>query len=58
MLVLVVLALRPNLVAALDLGGALDFRHRLNLLIAPIVSSTLLVIATTLSSYKPWGRRA
>jgi hypothetical protein len=57
MLVLVVFALRPNLVAALDLAGALDRQHRLNLLIAPIVSSTLLVIATTLSTYKPWGRR-
>ena len=58
MLVLVVLALRPNLVAALDLAGALDHQHRLNLLIAPVVSSTLLVIATTLSTYKPWGRRS
>jgi hypothetical protein len=57
MLVLVVFALRPNLVAALNLAGGLDRQYRLNLLIAPIVSSTLLVIATTLSTYKPWGRR-
>ena len=58
MLALVLLALRPNLVAALEAAGALDRQHRLNLLIAPAVSSTLLVIATTLSTYKPWGRRA
>jgi hypothetical protein len=26
-------------------------------MIAPIVSSTLLVIATAIATYKPWGRR-
>lgn len=56
MLGLVVFALRPNLVAALD--GGLDRQHQLNLLIAPIVSSCLLVFATVLSTYKPWGRRS
>jgi hypothetical protein len=57
MLGLVVFALRPNLVAALNDGGALPQQQRLNLLVAPIVSSTLLIIATVLSTFKPWGRR-
>jgi hypothetical protein len=56
MLLAVLFALRPNLVAALDLGAALPDRQRLDLVIAPAVSSTLLVIATVLSTYKPWGR--
>jgi hypothetical protein len=56
MLGLVVFALRPNLVAALDQGAALPDRIRLDLVIAPLVSSSLLVIATLLSTYKPWGR--
>jgi hypothetical protein len=56
MLGLVVFALRPNLVAALDQGAALPDRIRLDLVIAPCVSSTLLVVATVLSTYKPWGR--
>jgi hypothetical protein len=56
MLGLVVFALRPSLVAALELGAALPDRERLDLVIAPMVSSTLLVAATVLSTYKPWGR--
>ncbi len=56
MLVLVVFALRPNLSAALDQGAALPHQQRLNLLIAPLVSTTLLVIATVLSIDKPWGQ--
>jgi hypothetical protein len=56
MLALVAFALRPNLLAALHDGAALDPRTRLNLLIAPIVSSTLLLVSTVLSTYKPWGR--
>jgi hypothetical protein len=57
MLVLVVFALRPNLVAALEVSGSLGNPYRRSLVIAPAVSSTLLVIATTLSMFKPWGRR-
>jgi hypothetical protein len=57
MLVLVGVALRPNLLAALNDGAALSVQHRRNLVIAPTVSSTLLVIAIVLSTYKPWGRR-
>jgi hypothetical protein len=56
MVVLVAFALLPNLLAALHDGAALAAPHRRNLVIAPIVSSTLLVISTTLSVYKPWGR--
>jgi hypothetical protein len=56
MLVLVAFALLPNLLAALHDGAALAASYRRNLVIAPIVSSTLLVISTTLSVYKPWGR--
>jgi hypothetical protein len=56
MLILVVFALRPNLVAAMSEGAALPQQQRLNLMIAPMVSSTLLVVATALSTYKPWGR--
>jgi hypothetical protein len=61
MLGLVVFALRPNLVAALDVatnssGTGLPDRTRLDLVIAPCVSSSLLVVATVLSTYKPWGR--
>lgn len=56
MLGLVLFALRPNLVAAMIDGAALAQQQRLDLMIAPVVSSTLLVVATVLSTYKPWGR--
>lgn len=58
MLGLVLFALRPNLVAALDQGAGLDGRTRLDLLIAPLVSTSVLVFATVVSTYKPWGRTA
>jgi len=50
-------ALYPILADASTLGAAMPEQERLNLVIAPSVSSTLLLIATTLSTYKPWGRR-
>lgn len=56
MLGLVTFALYPNLAHAADLGAALPRQERLNLVIAPSVSSSLLVFATILSTYKPWGR--
>ena len=56
MLGLVVLLLWPNLTQAAELGAALPRADRINLVVAPTVSSTLLVIATVLSTYKPWGR--
>lgn len=56
MLGLVVFALYPNLADASDLGAALPAQQRLNLVIAPAVSSSLLLFATVLSTYKPWGR--
>lgn len=56
MLGLVLLALYPNLTDAWVLGADLPDRERLDLVVAPAVSSTLLLIATVLSSYKPWGR--
>ncbi|MDG4789056.1 hypothetical protein O7626_24520 [Micromonospora sp. WMMD1102] len=51
----VLFALLPNLRAA-ELGAATPADARQGLLAAPIVSSTLLVVATVLSTYKPWGR--
>ena len=56
MLIPILVLLRPNLNAAWELGAALPDRIRLDLLMAPAVSSTLLVAATLLSTYKPWGR--
>jgi hypothetical protein len=56
MLGLVTFALYPNLVDASELGAALPQRQRLDMVVAPSVSSTLLLIATVLSTYKPWGR--
>ncbi len=56
MLVAILFLLRPNLNAAWELGAALPDGVRLDLLMAPAVSSTLLVAATLLSTYKPWGR--
>ena len=56
MLGLVLFQLRPNLVRVAQLGAAVDAQTRHNLLMAASVSTTLLVVATILSTYKPWGR--
>jgi hypothetical protein len=56
MLIPVLFLLLPNLNAAWELGAALPGRTRLDLVMAPAVSSTLLIVATLLSTYKPWGR--
>ena len=56
MLGLVFAALLPLLQKAGDLGGALPSADRRNLVVAPAVSTSLLIIATILSIYKPWGR--
>lgn len=56
MLGLVLLLLTPTVRGLGELAPALTTRDRLDLVIPPTVSSTLLVIATVLSTYKPWGR--
>jgi hypothetical protein len=56
MLGLVWFALRPGLQAARDLGAAVPDDTRGQLVAAPIVSSSLLIVMTVLSTYKPWGR--
>jgi hypothetical protein len=56
MLVLVVFALYPNLSDAWAMGAATPRQTRLDLVVAPSVSTSLLVLATVLSTYKPWGR--
>ncbi len=57
MLFLVTFLLYPGLVDAGELGSALPRRDQINLVVAPSVSSTLLIVSTILSTYKPWGRR-
>ncbi|MFF0314763.1 hypothetical protein ACFYPH_08945 [Micromonospora sp. NPDC005252] len=54
---LVLFLLTPNLRHASALGAALPARDRADLVIAPAVSTSLMIIATVLSTYKPWGRR-
>ncbi|MGW2624894.1 hypothetical protein [Micromonospora taraxaci] len=54
---LVLFLLTPNLRHAGTLGAALPARDRADLVIAPAVSTTLMIITTVLSTYKPWGRR-
>ncbi|MFF4876053.1 hypothetical protein [Micromonospora sp. NPDC000668] len=54
---LVLFLLTPNLRHAGALGVALPARDRADLVIAPAVSTSLMIIATVLSTYKPWGRR-
>ncbi|MEV4211321.1 hypothetical protein [Micromonospora sp. NPDC049662] len=54
---LVLFLLTPNLRHAAALGAALPARDRADLVIAPAVSTSLMIIATVLSTYKPWGRR-
>jgi hypothetical protein len=56
MLVLVLTLLYPGLTEAGDLAGALPRADRVNMVVAPAVSTTLLLVATVLSTYKPWGR--
>jgi hypothetical protein len=58
MLFLVTFLLYPGLVDAGELGSALPRRDQINLVVAPSVSSSLLIISTVLSTYKPWGRRS
>jgi hypothetical protein len=57
MLFLVLFALYPNLADAWTLGAATPRQTRINLVVAPSVSTSLLIFATILSTYKPWGRR-
>ncbi|MDG4805537.1 hypothetical protein O7634_02035 [Micromonospora sp. WMMD1120] len=54
---LVLFLLTPNLRHAAELGSALPARDRADLVIAPAVSTTLMIVVTVLSTYKPWGRR-
>ncbi|MFJ8578441.1 hypothetical protein [Micromonospora sp. NPDC093277] len=56
MLGLVFLLLAPTVRRLGELGADLATRDRLDLIIPPTVSSTLLIIMTVLSTYKPWGR--
>ncbi|SCG61314.1 hypothetical protein [Micromonospora inositola] len=56
MLGLVLLLLTPTVRGLGELGAAVTIRDRLDLVIPPAVSSTLLLVATVLSTYKPWGR--
>jgi hypothetical protein len=56
MLGLVAFALYPALSEASSLGALLPQQQRIDLVVAPSVSSTLLLISTVLSTYKPWGR--
>ena len=56
MLGLVVFLLYPGLVQAGELAGALSRPDRINMVVAPSVSTSLLIFATVLSTYKPWGR--
>jgi hypothetical protein len=56
MLGLVLFLLYPGLVEAGAAAGALPRRDRVNMVVAPAVSTSLLLFATVLSTYKPWGR--
>ena len=56
MLCLVVFLLYPSLTDAGSLAAELPLRDRINMVVAPSVSTTLLIFATVLSTYKPWGR--
>jgi hypothetical protein len=56
MVVLVIFALRPGLLQALELGAAVPPADRQGALFPPIVSSLMMLTATVLSTYKPWGR--
>ncbi|MEU2613973.1 hypothetical protein ABZ570_20670 [Micromonospora sp. NPDC007271] len=56
MLGLVLLLLTPTVRRLGELGPDLAARDRLDLVVPPAVSSTLLIVTTVLSTYKPWGR--
>jgi hypothetical protein len=56
MLVAVFFALRPGLESALAEGAALDQQERIGLMFPPVVSTSVLVFATVISTFKPWGR--
>ena len=56
MLFLVAFLLWPGLAEAGRLAGELPSRDRVNMVVAPAVSSSLLIFMTVLSTYKPWGR--
>ncbi|MGI5214519.1 hypothetical protein [Plantactinospora sp. CA-290183] len=53
---LVLFALRPGLLVAADAAAVPPDGVREQVVVAPAVSSTLLLVATLLSTYKPWGR--
>ncbi|GIJ43150.1 membrane protein [Virgisporangium aliadipatigenens] len=57
MLGLVLFLLRPGLADALEADGVRTAHERLDMVMPPAVSSTVLIIATVLSTFKPWGRR-
>ena len=56
MLGLVVFLLYPSLAEAGSMAAELPRRDRINMVVAPSVSTSLLIFATVLSTYKPWGR--
>jgi hypothetical protein len=56
MLCLVVFLLFPALSDAGRLAAELPRVDRINMVVAPSVSTSLLIFATVLSTYKPWGR--
>jgi hypothetical protein len=53
---LVLFLLAPGLRSAAELAAGTPDQDRLNMVIAPVVSSSLLVLMIVLSVYKPWGR--
>ncbi|MEU9825655.1 hypothetical protein [Micromonospora chersina] len=55
-LTLVLLLLTPRVRHLGELAGAATTHLRVDLVVAPTVSSTLLLVVTALSTYKPWGR--
>lgn len=56
MVLLVCFALTPGLREAAALGDELARPERINMVVAPSVSGALLILATALSTFKPWGR--
>ncbi|MGS2615924.1 hypothetical protein ACVCAH_15580 [Micromonospora sp. LZ34] len=56
MTALVLFVLTPTLRHAGEAGAAFPVRERIDLVVAPSVSTGLLIVATVLSTYKPWGR--
>ncbi|MFI7212809.1 hypothetical protein [Micromonospora maritima] len=53
---LVLLLLTPRIRHLGALAGAADAHLRVDLVVPPAVSTTLLLVATVLSTWKPWGR--